>query len=126
MHVKPKLRGSSDIRWKSTANKLELTQQQQDCKADGSGRRLAGREQKTGRRRVAELKLARIEMGGKGMGGRCNDRAFYLPPDQSIASSNGKGTGSQKGERLRASRLMRIRNEKENVHVWSKFYEIFL
>ena len=51
--------------------------------------------------------------GGKGMGGRCNDRAFYLPPDQSIASSNGKGTGSQKGERLRASRLMRIRKKKK-------------
>ena len=46
LHVEPKLRGSSDIRWKSTANESELMQQQQDCKADGSGRRLAGRQQK--------------------------------------------------------------------------------
>ena len=43
LHVRPKLRGSSDIRWKSTANKSELMQQQQDCKADvGVGDALLG------------------------------------------------------------------------------------
>ena len=95
LHVRPKLRGSSDIRWKSTANKSELMQQQQDCKADvGVGDALLGGG-KSGRMTMLGS-LARIEMEAMEGVRRCNDRRTNR-----LEAAVGKGTGSQKVERLR-------------------------
>ena len=80
----------------------------------GVGDALLGGSKKVGGRRcwaVADMKLARIEMKGREGVRRCNDRAFYFPRTNRLQAPVEKGTGSQKGERLRASRLMRSRKQ---------------